>query len=87
MTVIVELFSSNVCSRCAQAKTDLRELIDELGAQQFELRFIDVVENLEYAVEVGVLATPALAVNGELISTSLPGKRKLRGLLTKQLAC
>ena len=86
MTVIVDLFSSNVCSRCAQAKTDLRELIDELGAQQFELRIIDVVENLDYAVEVGVLATPALAVNGELIATSLPGKRKLRELLMRQLS-
>ncbi len=86
MAVIVELFTSNVCSRCVQAKATLRELIDELDDAPFELRFIDVIENLDYAVEIGVLATPALAVNGELISTSIPGKRKLRELLIKQLA-
>lgn len=85
MTVIVELFTSNVCPRCVQAKADLRELIDEFDDQQFELRIINVVEDLDYAVEVGVLATPALAVNGELISASLPSKNKLRTLLMKQL--
>ena len=85
MTIEVELFTSNVCSRCVQAKTLLRELIDELGDEQFELRFVDVVENLDHAVALGVLATPSLAVNGELICPSLPGKRKLRELLMKQL--
>jgi hypothetical protein len=69
-----------------EAKAVLRELVAELGEQQFELRFVDVVENLDHAVEVGVLATPALAVNGELICSSLPGKRKLRKLLMQQIA-
>ena len=86
MAVIVELFTSNVCSRCVQAKATLRELIAELDDASFELHFIDVIENLDYAVEVGVLATPALAVNGKLISTSIPGKHRLRELLMKQLA-
>ncbi len=85
MAVIVELFTSNVCSRCVQAKATLRELIAELDDQPFELRFIDVIEHLDYAVEVGVLTTPALAMNGKLIPTSIPGKRKLRELLMKQL--
>jgi len=86
MTVKVELFTSNICSRCVQAKTLLSDLVDEIGDQQFELRFVDVVENLDYAVEMGVLATPALGVNGELVCHSLPGKRKLREILMKQLA-
>lgn len=84
MTVKVELLTSNICSRCVQARDVLRELVDELGNEQFELHIVDVVEHLDYAVELGVLATPALAVNGKLICPSLPGKRKLRELLIQQ---
>lgn len=85
MAVIVELFTSNVCSRCVQAKVILNELVDELGDQRVELRFVDVVENIDHAVEVGVLATPALAVNGKLVFPSLPGKRRVRERLIEAL--
>ncbi len=85
MTTRVELFTSNVCPRCAQARTVLRELVDEFDEGLFELRFVDVVDQLDYAVEIGVMTTPALAVDGELLCAALPGKRKLRELLGKQV--
>jgi len=85
MTIKIELFSSNICSRCLQTKRTLQALVDELGAEQFELHFIDVVENIDHAVEMRVLTTPSLAINGELIYSSMPSTATLRQRLRQEI--
>ncbi len=85
MAIKVELFTSNVCSRCVQAKEDLRTVIDELGTEHFELCLVDVVENLDRAVQLGVLSTPAIAIDGELIFTGIPSRKRLKASLEKSL--
>ncbi len=72
MKLKVELFTANICSRCERAKSDLSAVVKELGEERCDLSFVDVVENHDYAVELGVLATPALAVNGKLVFAPLP---------------
>ncbi len=72
MTIQLELFTANFCSHCAQAKSDLSGMVEELGEDGCVLTFVDVVENLDRAVELGILATPALAVNGKLVFAPLP---------------
>jgi len=44
-----------------------------------------VLEQLDYAVQLGVLATPALAIDGKLCFTGLPSVKKLRKLLDNTL--
>ncbi len=86
MTVKVELFTADFCSRCAGARTALVRAIEDLGQERFELRLLDVVEEIDHAVEVGVRATPAIAVDGELVHPARPTVDKFRMLLRDHLA-
>ena len=86
MTVKVELFTAGFCSRCRSARTALVRAIEDLGQEQFELRLLDVVEEIDHAVEVGVRATPAIAVDGELVHPARPTVDKFRILLRDHLA-
>ena len=78
----IEIFSSPGCGKCSQAKTRLKELVDELMAQQpdlgIEWREVNILEEIDYAVDLGVLSAPSLAIDGKLIFTSLPGTKRLR---------
>ena len=86
MTVKVELFTAGFCSRCRSARTALVRAIEDLGQEQFELHLLDVVEEIDHAVEVGVRATPAIAVDGELVHPARPTVDKFRILLRDHLA-
>ena len=85
MAVKVELFTSDVCSRCVQAREDLRTVIDELGTERFEVCVVNVVENLDRAVQLGVLSTPAIAIDGELMFTGVPSRKRLKATLEQSL--
>ncbi len=85
-TVKVELFTADFCSRCRSARTALVRAIEDLGQEQFELRLLDVVEELDHAVEVGVRATPAITVDGELVHPARPTVDKFRVILRDHLA-
>ena len=81
----VELFTTDLCPRCDQAKEDLRTVVDELGAEHFDLCMVNVVKNLDRAVELGVLSVPAVAIDGELVFAAMPGRKKLRATLEHNL--
>lgn len=46
---------------------------------------MDVLEELDYAVELGVLSLPAMAINGELVFRSHISARRLRDALDSRL--
>ena len=82
----VEVFSSPGCGKCGHAREMLRRLAEEIGTGRIAWREINVLEEMDYAVSLGVLSTPAIAINGKLEFTSLPSAKKLRQALEKQLA-
>lgn len=82
----VEIFTSPGCSKCARTVDSLRALIEEIGDDSIKWRQISVVDELDYAVSLGVLATPAIAVNGELVLTAMPSARILKAKLLRILA-
>lgn len=86
MSVKVEVFASPGCGKCGQAKETLRRLAEEIGEGRIDWREVDVVEELDYAVELGVLATPAIAIDGQLRFTGLPSIRVLRAEFDRRLA-
>ncbi len=81
----VELFSANWCPRCDQAKEDLQAVINELGTEHFDLCLVNVVKNLDRAVKLGVLSTPAIVVEGELVFAAMPSRKKLKATLEKSI--
>ena len=84
MTVKVEVFSSPGCGKCGHAKDVLRSIAQELG-DQVAWREVNILDELDYAVRLGVMSTPAIAVNGELLFTTLPTAAKLRQALEQAL--
>jgi len=86
MTIKVEVFSSPGCSKCSHAKAVLQKLAEEIGGDAIQWREVHILDELDYAVELGVLSTPAIAIDGELVFGSLPSANKLRIELEKRLS-
>jgi len=85
MTIKVEVFSSPGCGKCGHAKDVLRKLVDELDCERIHWREVNILEELDYAVGLGVLSTPSIAIDDELVFTSLPSAKKLRDELLVRL--
>tara|TARA_R110001583_G_scaffold186189_2_gene346815 strand:- start:8892 stop:9164 length:273 start_codon:yes stop_codon:yes gene_type:complete len=81
----IELISASVCNRCGDARKRLQKLVEELDDDRIQYREIDVLEELDYAVSLGVLTTPAIAIDGELIYTAMPSLKRLKDELQKRL--
>ena len=81
MPIKVEVFSSPGCSKCGHAKDVLRKLVDEMGIYEIEWREVNILNELDHAVALGVLSTPAIAIDDTLVFTSLPTVKKLRSEL------
>ncbi len=85
MSLKVEVFSSPGCAKCGQAKEVLRKLALELGGDALEWREVNILENVDYAVDLGVLTTPAIAIDGEIVFAGLPSAKRLRETLEQRL--
>ena len=81
----IEVFSSPGCGKCAQGKSMLKAVAEELGQDKVSWREVNILEEIEYAVDLGVMSSPAIAINGELVFVSLPSATKLRAELLKRL--
>jgi len=86
MTIKIEVFSSPGCSKCSHAKQVLLKITDEFGDDSIKWREVNILDELDHAVEMGVLSTPSMAIDDELVFTSLPTTKKLRSELLARLA-
>ena len=80
----IELFYTPGCRKCADARDGLKSAAEELvpGVVWRELNALD---ELNYAVELGVTTLPAIAIDRELIFSSLPTPQQLRDALRKRV--
>ncbi len=85
MPIKVETFSTAGCGSCAASRDALKAVVDELGAERVSWREVDVLQEIDYAVELGVLSPPAIAIDGELVFSALPSPGRLRDELLKRL--
>lgn len=81
----LELFYAPGCEKCAANREKLKQAAREVDAN-LEWNELDVLENMDYAVELGVLALPALAINGALVFPSLPSPKQLVEAMTRHRA-
>ena len=80
----IEIFYTPSCSECVAAHAKLRRAAQEL-VEDLEWRELSVLDDLDYAVELGVLTLPSIAVDGEVIFTSMPTVGQLREALRKRI--
>ena len=85
MSINVEVFSSPGCSKCSHARELLKKIVLEKGEDCIHWREVNILQELDYAVSLGVLSTPAIAIDGQLVFTQLPSARKLESVLEEQL--
>lgn len=85
MAVHLELFYSPYCPRCRKAREQVRSFASNWPSERLQFRELDVLEELDRAVAVGVLQTPALAINGQLVAAPIPSGRALETLLRQTL--
>lgn len=72
----IELLHTPGCKQCATAQEALRAIVKQTMPDAVWLD-INVLEQLDYAVELGVLTLPAVAIDGKLVFTSLPTPAQL----------
>lgn len=80
----VELFYSPGCSECAAAQARLRATAEET-VRDIDWREVSAVEELDHAVELGVLTLPSIVIDGELVFTSMPSLQQLRAALLERV--
>jgi len=85
MSIKVEIFSSPGCSKCDHAKSALHNLVDELGSDKIQWREVNILDEIDYAVELGVISAPSIAIDAELVFSNLPSVKKLRAELEHRL--
>jgi glutaredoxin len=73
----VELFYTPGCEKCADGKEALRATAEQL-VPALVWRELNVIDELDYAVEVGVLTLPAIAIDGKVVFSSLPSRRQFQ---------
>lgn len=81
----IEVFSSPGCSKCGHAKEMLRKIAEELDADRITWREVNILDELDYSVKMGVMSTPAIAIDNELVFSGLPSSKKLRAYLENKL--
>tara|TARA_R110000823_G_scaffold41495_15_gene109381 strand:+ start:239 stop:517 length:279 start_codon:yes stop_codon:yes gene_type:complete len=84
-TVVVEVLTASGCGRCQQARALTKDVVAELDERRISYREINVVDEIDYAVRLGVINTPAIALNGELVFPAPPSKARLRKAILKRL--
>jgi len=81
----IEVFTAPGCGKCGKAKDDLEIVVHKLGDEKFEWREVNILQEMDYAIELGVLSTPSIAINGKLVFTALPSAKNLLQALERSL--
>lgn len=81
--VKLELFYAAGCASCDAARDALKAAASQ-EATNLVWRDVNVLDELDYAVELGVLTLPAIAIDGELAFSSLPSPLELRSGIARR---
>lgn len=76
MVVKVEVFTSPSCPYCPMAVEVVNEVEKEMPGT-LEVEKIDIMEDREKAIEYGLMAVPAIALNGVVRFVGAPAKEEL----------
>ncbi len=73
--VRVEFLFAGGCGRCADAREALR---GEVSSPDVDWEEVNIAEQPNRAVDLGIVSTPAVALDGELVFKTAPSAAELR---------
>jgi thioredoxin 1 len=76
----VELFYMPGCGACVARNDELRAAARE-AVKDLEWHETNVLDNVDRAVEFGVMTLPSIVIDGEVVFTSAPTAAQLRKAL------
>ena len=84
--IVIEVFCAPSCQRCGRAWQMAQDIVnDQLLKARTTLRKLNVVDEIDYAVKLGIRSTPAIVIDGELVFTSTPDAAVLDAAIRKRL--
>ena len=81
----IEVFYADGCGNCSTSRQQLKEAVLAEFPASAAWSEIDIVKNIDYAVELGVLTVPAVAIDGALAFAKLPTAQQLVAALTVRM--
>lgn len=85
MTITVEVFAVPGCPNCAKPQAKLREVVADFDPEKIHWREVDLLKEMDYAIDLGIIGASALAIDGKLVFATLPKPEILRRELLKRL--
>ena len=77
----IEVLHASGCASCRQELSTLRQAAEGVDPA-VEWHELDILQSIDYAVELGVLRPPAVAIDGELVFFSLPHPEQLAAAMS-----
>jgi len=84
MVVKVEVFTSPSCPYCPMA-VDVVDAVKKEMQDDIEVEKIDIMQNREKAVEYGLMAVPAVAINGVIKFVGAPQREELEKAIKEEI--
>ena len=81
----VELIAASGCSKCARKREELKAAAAEAARDQLHWREVNVLDEIDYVVGMGILTLPAIAINGRLVFKTLPSGKEMKREVLKHL--
>ena len=83
MKVVVEILEANACPKCGVVKERVEKVARELGV---EVKFLSPLKDINRIVELRILTTPAVVINGKLKFLGVvPTEEKIREAIREEL--
>lgn len=73
----IDVFYADGCDGCSASRQELKKAVLQAFPTGAAWNEIEIVKNIDYAVALGVLTVPAVAIDGRLVYAKLPTARQL----------
>lgn len=83
--IVVEVLTASGCSHCLQAQGRVQSVVSKFQDDQVRYRAVNVIDELDYAVLLGVLSIPAVVIDRTLAFAALPSAKKLHAAIDARL--
>jgi len=84
MTVKIEVFTSPSCPYCPMA-IEVVDAVKKEMQDAIEVEKIDIMKDREKAIEYGLMAVPAVAINGVVKFVGAPEKEDLKNAIKEEM--